>query len=193
MSNTSPIGVISFPSLFQAKLPAPNAQPGSERFSVNLVWNKDAQADETFKLLKKNIFAAAKEKWGDKAEAMFKNGSLRNPLREAGEKEYAGYEDGFIFANFWSKSRPGVVDGKLEDVIDPSYVYPGALGRCSYRAFAYDASGNRGVALGLMNIQVTDVTTPRLDGRSSPQNDFDAVSGQTDDMSKELADDEMPF
>ena len=192
MANISPVGVISFPALFTARLPAANAQPGSERFSVNLLWNAEAQASDEYAKLRKHIMEAATEKWGAKAADMFKSGALRTPLRDAGEKEYAGYEPGMTYANFWSKQRPGIVDAKLEDVIDQSYAFPGALGRVSYRAFAYDASGNRGVALGLLNVQITDITTPRLDGRAAPQKEFDAVVG-SGGSSSSAGDDDFPF
>lgn len=188
MSNISPVGVLSFPNLFKARSPTPGADP---RFSVNLVWSREQQKDEAFHLLRKQIMAAAKEKWGDKAENMFASGQLRSPLRDASEKDYAGYgEEGAKYANFWSKSAPGVVDGKLEDVIDPSYVYPGCLGRVSYRAFAYDASGNRGVGLGLLNVQITDVTTERLDGRKAASAEFAPVAGGS---AMADADDDLPF
>ena len=62
------------------------------------------------------------------------------------------------------------------------------MGRVSYRAFPYDASGNKGVGLGLVNIQITDMTTPRLDGRKNAQDEFDKVGGGSPDM-----DDEIPF
>lgn len=189
MSNISPIGLISFPHLFKARPPAPGAEP---RFSVNLVWDAEAQKDAAYKLLRQNILDAAKEKWGEKATEMFQKGVLRSPLRDASEKDYAGYDEGSMYANFWSKTQPGIVDAKLEDVIDPNFVFPGALGRVSYRAFPYEASGNKGVGLGLVNIQITDVSTPRLDGRKSASDEFERVAGGSAPAMADL-DDEIPF
>lgn len=187
MSNISPIGICSFPNLFTAKSPTPGAEP---RFSVNVIWTKEQQAEEAYQLLRQSIVGAAVEKFGNKAVDMLKNGQLRSPLRNANEKDYNGYDvPGAMYANFWSKQAPSVIDGKLQDVIDAGYAYPGSLIRVSYRPFAYDASGNRGVSLGLLNVQVTDVTTPRLDGRKAAKDEFGATSSAPE---QELEDD-LPF
>lgn len=190
MADISPIGVLSFPHLFKARAPAPGADP---RFSVNLIFTEDAQKTDAYKLLRQRIVEAAREKWGAKADEMFQKGTLRSPLRDASEKDYSGYDaPGAKYANFWSKQPPGVVDGRLEDVIDPSYVYPGCLGRVNYNAFAYDTSGNKGVALGLVHMQITDVTTPRLDGRVAANKAFDPV-GDGGSGAATGTDDDLPF
>lgn len=189
-ANVSPIGVVSFPSLFVARAPQPGADP---RYSVTLIFNADAQATPEFKALKAAAFAAAKEKWGDKAADMFKSGKLRSPIRDATEKEFSGYDEGSLFVNFWSKQAPGVVDQRLQDIIRAEDVYPGALGRVTYRAFAYDTQGNKGVSFGLQNFQLADASTPRLDGRRAAKDEFAPLdSGGTADLAMAVADD-VPF
>lgn len=188
MPKVSPIGVISFPHLFNPKPPAPGADP---RYSMTLIFDEAAQKTDEYKDLRAAVLEAARAKWGDKADGMIRNGSIRMPIRDADEKNYAGYEEGCKFVNFWSKQAPGIVDGKLNDVLDREYVYPGALGRVTYKPFAYDTSGNRGVSLGLQNVQVTDVSTPRLDGRTAAKDDFGATASGEPEMAG--ADDDMPF
>lgn len=191
-SGITPLGgVCSFPNLFTPRVPKNNQ--GDPRFSVVIIFNPDVQSDPAYKALKQAIVTAAKDKWGDMAVDMLKEGSLRNPLRDASKKDgdYAGYDQpGATFANFWTKQRPAIVDAQVQDVIDKEYVYPGCLIRVSYNAFAYDVPGNQGVGLGLSNVQVTDVTTPRLDGKASAKAQFDPV-GSTGAGAG--ADDDLPF
>tara|TARA_R110002020_G_scaffold73888_4_gene189509 strand:+ start:2257 stop:2733 length:477 start_codon:yes stop_codon:yes gene_type:complete len=158
-----------------------------------LIFGADAQKTPEYKELKKSIMAAATDKFGGEAVELFKSGKINNPLRPCTSVEYNGYDvpDG-MFAKFWSKNQPNVIDGNLVDVINKELVYAGCLGRVSFKPFAYDTSGNRGVGLGLDNAQVTDVTTPRIDGRKSADKQFGAVAGGGV-AEKELEDDEMPF
>lgn len=188
----SPIGVISFPHVFTPRAPSPGAD---ERYSVSIIFDAAAQTSPEFKAMKKAAMDAAVEKWGAKAADMIKNGQLRMPFRDAEEKsQYAGYDKGKVFVNAWSKQKPDVIDGRLQDVV-PSDLFPGCLGRITYNAFAYDNSGNRGVSIGLNNLQVADFTTERLDGKKKGKDDFDQLdmpdvpqTSDEDDMA-----DELPF
>jgi hypothetical protein len=190
--NTSPFGVFSFPHLFVPKAPSPGAE---ERYSTILLFDHVAQNTPEYKQMRKAVADAAAEKWGGKGLDMLKNGQLRTPFRDASEKAgYAGFTDGKIFVNFWTKSKPGVIDGQLNDLA-PEDCYPGMVGRVTYSAFAYDNSGNRGVSLFLGNVQITDLTTPRLDGRIAANKDFDATDMAVADMTNggTALDDELPF
>lgn len=189
----SPIGVLSFPHLFTPRAPTPGAD---ERYSVSVIFDAEAQKSAEFKQMKADAYAAAKEKWGERAKSMIENRQLRMPFRDATEKaQYAGYEDGKVFINAWSKQKPDVIDGRLQDVV-PSDVFPGCKGRITYKAFAYENSGNKGVSFGLNNVQISDFTSPRLDGKKKGKDEFDqldmAGEDQTDD-SGAYDDDEIPF
>lgn len=191
--NTSPIGVISFPHLFSPRAPSPEAE---ERYSLSLVFDEAAQKTPEFKAMKKAAMDAATEKWGTKAADMIKKGQLRMPFRDASEKsQYAGYEDGKIFVNAWSKQKPDVIDGRLQDVV-PSDLYPGCLGRITYNCFAYDISGNKGVSVGLNNVQISNFSTPRLDGKKEGKEDFDQMDMPDEDQdvdADESLEDDLPF
>lgn len=194
MSDNSPIGVISFPHVFTPRAPSPGTD---ERYSVAIIFDTNAQKSAEYKAMKVAAMEAAVDFFGDKAKAMIKNGQLRMPFRDATEKsQYAGYEDGKIFVNAWSKQKPDVIDGNLNDVI-PSDLFPGCMGRITYRAFAYDQSGNKGVSIGLNNLQISDFTTPRLDGKKKGKDDFDALDmpddDQVDDGDDVDDDDDIPF
>jgi hypothetical protein len=166
-----------------------------ERYSVSLIFDSEAQNSAEYKAMKKAALAAAEEKWGAKAKDMISNGQVRMPFRDAEEKgQYAGYETGKVFINAWSKQPPDDIDGRLQDVV-PADVFPVCLGRITYNAFAYENSGNRGVSFGLNNVQITDFTSDRLDGKKKGKDDFDALdmpepgegAGDGD------LDDDMPF
>jgi len=188
MSSMSPIGVFSFPNFFKPRPASPGADP---RYSVVIIWDKEAQKTEEYKVLRQNILDVAVEKFGDKAPEMLKTGQLRSPIRPCKDKaQYSGYDvEGGMFASFWTKQPPGVVNAKLTDIIDQNEAYAGCLGRVTYTAFAYDTGGNKGVSLLMNNAQVTDATTPRLDGRAKASAEFDQVAAPA---SAEL-DDELPF
>lgn len=183
----TPFGVLSFPHLFEARAPAPNAEP---RFSVTLIFDKQAQATPEFKAMKQAAAKVAKEKWGDKMPA-----GLRSPFRDASEKEYDGYEDGSVFISAWTKNKPGVIDGSLQTCM-PADVWAGQLARASIRFFAYDTSGNKGIGVGLNNVQVDTATDmPRLDGRKSAASEFGSLgSADATDASDNADDvDDLPF
>jgi hypothetical protein len=89
-------------------------------------------------------------KWGGKQPK-----NLRLPLRD-GDLERADeapeYE-GMFFLNANSTQRPGIVDKDLQEILDPEEVYSGCWGRASINFFPYDSNGNRGIGVGLNNIQ----------------------------------------
>jgi len=175
MALITPFGLGSFMNLFTPRAPADGAEP---RYSLNIVFDPKAQATNEFKILKDAVMQVAREKWGNKIPS-----NLRSPFRDAGEKDYAGYEKGFIFINAWTKTAPGVVGPNREDILDPKDVWAGQLVRASVNPFAYDHSGNRGIAFGLENVQIGKFDMPRLDGRTAANKAFgDAdVSAYVDD------------
>lgn len=122
--------------------------------------------------LKAAAAEAAREKWGDKPPKL-----LRSPFRDQGEKEFDGYVEGAIFINATSDKRPGVVDQNVQDIIDEEEVYSGCYCRATVRAFAYDVSGNKGVAFGLQNVQKVADGDSLGGGRVKASEEFTAVEG----------------
>jgi hypothetical protein len=188
-SPTTPIGVLSFPALFKPRAPSPGAE---ERFSVVLIFDPAAQATPEYKAMKKAVMDAATAKWGVKAADMIRNGQVHMPFRDAAEKsQWPGFYDGSVFINPWSKQKPDVIDGRLQDVV-PSDVFPGVKGRVTYTVFAYETAGKKGVSFGLNNVQLTDFTGERLDGKKKGAQDFDAMDGD-DQTSNQMDEDDLPF
>lgn len=173
----TPVGILSFPALFKPRSPTPGAEP---RFSVNLVFDKAAQATPEYKKLVAAVEAEAKDFFKGKPPA-----GWRNPIRDAGEKEYAGYEEGHTFIGAWTKTKPGLVGPSLEEIEAEGDVFPGQKARISVRPFGYNNSGNKGVGLALNNVQIIKYDMPRLDGRAKPEDEFGKADGDDDD--------DMPF
>ena len=181
----TPNGILSFPAVFVARKPHPTAQEA--RFSINILFDEAAQKTPEYKDMRREVKNAAEEKFGSNVEFS----KLRLPFREAGEKDYNGYEEGMIFIQAWSKTKPGVVDARLQEIHDASDVWPGQLCRATIKPFAYDNSGNRGVSFALNNIQIVNTDMPRLDGRKKATEDFDALDSDEDMESP--GDDDIPF
>lgn len=122
------------------------------KYSVCLLIPKTDKA--TIAKIKKATDAAIQEgissKWGGKQPK-----NLRVPLRDGDEEraEEAPEYEGMYFLNAKSDRKPGIVDKDLNEILDPDEVYSGCWGRASINFYPYDFNGNRGVGVGLNNIQ----------------------------------------
>lgn len=168
----TPVFRLSFPSIFK-----PKSFEGSEpKYSVVMLFDKKTDLTP----MKKAVKAAIVSKWGaDKAK--WPKG-LRMPFRDGSEKsDLDGYE-GCIFVSASSKTQPGIVDQRLEEVIDQEVVYAGCYARAEVFAFPYDRAGNKGVSFGLNHIQkIKDGES--FSGKGNAKNAFDAVEDEADDES----------
>lgn len=174
----TPKGRLSYPALFEPKIPPQQTEPV---YSCTIVFEDGVDLSSLMKAAEE----CGKEKWGDKYAALVKGGKIRSPFREDGEEK--GYPPGSIFINIKSKQAPGIVsifpgeDGKPAKITDPGQVYAGCYVRASVRAFAYDVNGNKGVSFALNNIQkVAD--GDRLDGRSRAEDEFEADANASADL-----------
>jgi hypothetical protein len=165
-----PPGLGNYAAIFKAR-----AYEGQDpKFSIVLTWPKAEK--ESLKPLVEAIVAAAKAKWGDEALALLKGGKLKNPLRDGdietdteGKARFPGHY--FLTASAAADRQPGVVDAKVQPVFEEGEAYSGCTFRASVNLFTFEKKGNRGVAVGLNNLQVTK-KGPRLDGRKKAEDDF---------------------
>lgn len=116
--------------------------------------------------------AGKNSKFGGKIPPSWQN-TLRDGDAEADlerNPEYAGH----MFMSVKSKTAPGVVDRRLNEIIDSTEVYSGCYAKVSINAFPYSVSGNKGVSFGLNHVmKVKDGEF--LGGRSKPEDDFEAL------------------
>ncbi len=164
---------VSFPHVFE---PVENLQK-KKKYSVVMLFPKGTDLSSLKTLMK----AVAKEKWGDKIPE-----GLRLPFRNGNDKAYEGYKD-TIFATASAIQKPGVVDEQVKPIISQEEFYAGCYARATITAYAYDVTGNKGVAFGLQNIQkINDGDS--LSGKGKPEDDFGAIgeSSADDTDNKEL-------
>jgi hypothetical protein len=133
---------------------------------------------ETIDAIKQAIEAAKKagivSRWGGKEPK-----KLDMPLRDGDEKEDDVYADHF-YVNAKSNTRPGIVDKDLNPIVDEEEIYSGVWAYVSVTFYAYDVSGNRGVACGLNNIKKFK-DDDKLGGRVSAESDFADFDDEDDD------------
>lgn len=171
---------VSYPNVFRAKK---NDLNGKDEFSLVAIFPKG----EDLSRLKKAAQEVIEAKWGTDKKKWPKN--LRSPFRlhdekavenDDGSKVYPmGMEEGGIFINMKSSQRPGLVNGKNEDIIDESEFYAGCYARATVRPYTYDNKGNTGVAFGLQNVQKWKDGDP-LGSRTKAQDDFAPIEGADD-------------
>ena len=180
MSNksTSPTKVIvpcriSFANIWEAK----SINGGEEKYSVSCLIPKD---DKTTLMKLHKAIEAAKEaakskKWGGRIPP-----NLKLPLRDGDidrpdDENYADH----MFFNAASKDAPQIVDRKVQPILDPMECGSGDYCNVSVNFYGFAASGNRGVAAGLGNIQkVWD--GERLSGKAPATSDFEEIDGEDD-------------
>ena len=106
---------------------------------------------------------------------------IKTPLRD-GDKDRKGdeaYQNSW-FVNANSTTKPGVVDADRQPILDSSELYSGIIGRASINFYAFNSSGNRGIACGLNNIQKLSDGTP-LGGHSRAEDDFADLEEKEDE------------
>lgn len=169
----SAVGLLSFPALFEPRSQDPTKEP---RYSCSLIWNAERQAEAAFKEMEKRLMKAARQKFGSTLPP-----NMWWPIRDGAEKtKYPGYGPGTKFANFTTKFQPGIVDGKNQKVEVASDVFAGQWARVSYTIHAFD-NKSKGVGLGLLNVQIVKKRAPRIDGRKSAEESFEAMDLDDDD------------
>ena len=178
--NTSPTKVvipcrISFANIWQAK----SINGGEEKYSVSCLVSKEDKPTLTkiYKAVEAAKEDAKSKKWGGKIPP-----NLKLPLRDGDidrpdDENYAGH----MFLNATSKEAPQIVDRKVQPITDPMECGSGDYCNVSVNFYGFAASGNKGVAAGLGNIQkVKD--GERLAGKASAASDFEEVEGDDSDV-----------
>lgn len=147
------------------------AQEGQKpKFSLSAIIRKDDK--ENLKLIRDAI-EAAKEAGKAKLAVNGKiPGNIKMPLRDAdidrpGDDTYAGC----YFVNCSSSQKPGIVDENRQAILNENDIYSGCYGNLDINFYAFNTSGNKGVAAGLNNIQKIRDGEP-LSGRQSAENAF---------------------
>jgi hypothetical protein len=173
---------ISFANIWEPK----SINGGEEKYSVSLLIPKEDKA--TLTKIQRAVEAAKEDakgkKWGGKVPA-----NLKLPLRDGDidrpdDENYAGH----MFLNATSKDAPQIVDRKVQPILDPMECGSGDYCNVSVNFYGFAASGNKGVAVGLSNIQLVR-NGERLAGRASASSEFSEVE---DDEDTTFGEDDLP-
>lgn len=142
---------------------------GDPKYSCSIIIDKkDAR---TIEAVNKAIDAAIQEGIGKFGGKIPPKGSLKLPLRDGDtERDDEAYKNSF-FLNANSRTAPQIVDRQLRPVLDRSEVYSGVYAHVSLSFYAFNSNGNRGVAVGLGNIQKVRDGEP-LGGHASATSEF---------------------
>lgn len=159
---------LSYVNVFTPTAMNDNDEP---KYNLCILISKDDTA--TLDKIKKAIEAAKIE---GKAKLADKNGRIPNniklPLRDGDEdRPDEPACEGMFFINCSSKRKPGIVDLDLNPILDQEELYSGCYGRVSINFYAFNTNGNKGIAVGLNNIQKL-AEGERLAGGSSADEDF---------------------
>lgn len=142
------------------------------KFSICLLIPKEDKA--TLKNIKAAIDEAIQEgissKWNGKKPA-----NVKLPLRDGDEEraDEAPEYEGMMFLNANSTQKPGIVDKDLNEILDPDEVYSGCWGRASINFYPFSVNGNKGIGVGLNNVQKLKDGEHLGAARASAESDFD--------------------
>lgn len=140
---------------------------GSLKYSVSILIPKsDKDTVARFNKAFEECKAANAAYFGGSIPKMLKGG-LRDGDAEKDDPVYVGHY--FINAN--SNEKPGIVDADLNPIMDKDEFYSGCYGRASITLYPYDASGSKGIAAGLNNVQKLE-DGEKFGGATSAAADF---------------------
>jgi len=140
------------------------------KYSVSLIIPKKDKA--TLAKINEAIAAALEEgktkKFGGKLPAVWKNPLRDGDAERPDDENYAGA----FFINANSTNKPGLVDANTNAIINKEDFYSGCYGRASVNFYAFNTSGNKGVACGLNNLQKLEDGERLGGGASTAEEDF---------------------
>ena len=168
----------SYANVWEAK----SINGGTPKFSVSLIIPKSDT--KTINAIKSAVEAAYKE-----GEAKLRGNSrtvpalsaIKTPLRDGDTErpDDEAYKNAY-FVNANATTAPGIVDADLNPILSRSEVYSGVYGRASITFYAFNSSGNRGIACGLNNLQKIRDGEP-LGSKASAESDFAEFTNDDDD------------
>lgn len=163
----------SFLNVFEPKAIVDGADP---KYSGSFIIDKKDKA--TLKKVEAAIEAAITE--GKAKYAWKSDKGLKLPLRDGDEEKDDDAYEGAMFFNASSKTKPGVLNKEGERIMNQEEIYSGCYGRISANFYPFNVNGNKGIAVGLNNLQTFN-EGERLSGGSSAEDDF-GVEEDGDDL-----------
>jgi len=144
-------------------------QGQKEKYSVSIIVPKSDKT--TLKKIEDAIQTALTEgkvKFGGKIPPTWKNPLRDGDAERPDDEAYANA----MFVNANSDRQPGIVDASLDAILVKEDFYSGCFGRASVNFYAFNVSGNKGVACGLNNLKKEEDGERLSGGGSSAEEDF---------------------
>lgn len=164
----------SYPHLFQ---PRASAEGADLKYSLCILIPKtDKETQAKMKSAINAATVAGLPLWGGKTPATLKLPVRDGDTERADDPAYAGH----WFLNCSSKQAPGVLDANKQQILDRTEIYAGCYGRVSINFFPYSQAGNKGIGVGLHNVQKL-AEGEALGGRAKAEDDFDDDVGTGDE------------
>ena len=168
---------LSYANLFTPKAPEDGGEP---KYSAAILVPKSDKS--TLAKIKAAIDAVKADPksiqlWGGKVPT-----DMKMPVRDGDDKadtnpEYAGC----LFFNASSKRQPGLVDQQRAPITNDTELYSGCYARVSVNFYAFNKKGNRGIGVGLNNVQKW-ADGESLSGRKRAEDEFDDLPYEADDL-----------
>ena len=146
---------------------------GAPKYSVSLIIPKsDTRTVTKIKAAIEAAYREGESKLKGNGKSVPALSVIKTPLRDGDleRPDDAAYANAY-FINANATSAPGIVDADLNPIMTHSEVYSGVYGRASITFYAFNSSGNKGIACGLNNLQKMRDGEP-LGGKASAESDF---------------------
>jgi len=146
---------------------------GTPKYSVSLLIPKsDTVTVEKIKAAIQAAYEEGQAKLKGNGKTCPPLAAIKTPLRDGDEErpDDPVYK-GMYFINANNTTAPGIVDADRNEILTRSEVYSGVYGRASISLYAFNNSGNRGIACSLNNLQKIADGEP-LGGKSRAEDDF---------------------
>ena len=184
---------VAFPNLFVPRAFKRNGKDAGEaKYSLTMLFDpKDIGP------LKDAIRHVINEKWPARDPKTLKlplaSGDAQAAKSEARKKDGSFFK-GTVVLKASSKFKPGVVDEKLQDILDASRIYSGCYCRAELNFVAYDAvsAGGQDGVTAYVNFVMKVKDGPRVAGKDA-KTVFAGVAGVETDENPLSAEDDISF
>jgi hypothetical protein len=161
--------LVLYPHLHEPHLPRGSAADAKPTYQLTALLPPGYDMSDLMRI----ALAAATKAFGEGAARMLKAGAIKSPFRSQAEKAAEGKE-GFSehpdakYINVKSERQPGVIDQRMQKILDPSKVYGGCSCNVQVNCFAWNhPTGGKGLSFGLQNVQLVR-EGPHLGGGANP-------------------------
>jgi len=165
------------------KLDKPYPVKGTTKEAYSYVALFEPGAD--LSAMKAAALQAAKDKWGDKAEAIIKHPKFKTPFKDQSDfvdadgEQRPGTKAGAIYLNLNHALKPLILGPNAKEITDIRDFYSGcyAVAKCDCYAWEHEVGG-KGITFSLLGVQkVAEGEKLGGSGARAEVSDFEAVEG----------------